>query len=72
VLSAVKKADTDDAIVLRMFETEGTSARTPITFLGKTRAFQETNLLEESGAAPEQRLTAKPYEIKTLKLQIDR
>src|SRR5262249_30391254 len=33
VLSAVKKADTDDAIVLRMFETEGISARTPITFL---------------------------------------
>ena len=73
VLSAVKKADTGDDIVLRLFETEGASAATPITFLGKSRSLQETNLLEEtSGPAGQQRLTVKPYEIKTVKLPVDR
>jgi alpha-mannosidase len=73
VLSAVKKADADDAIVLRFFEEEGANAVTPVSFLGTTRSFQETNLLEEAtGQADQQRLTVKPYEIKTVKLRSNR
>jgi alpha-mannosidase len=73
VLSAIKKADGDDSIIVRVFEEEGAPAATPLTFLGRTRSFQETNLLEERVAQAEQsRLAVKPYEIKTVKLQINR
>jgi hypothetical protein len=73
VLSAVKKADTDNAVVLRVFEAEGASAGTPVSFLGRTWGFQEANLLEETAdQAEQQRLDVKPYEIKTVKLQINR
>jgi alpha-mannosidase len=72
VLSAIKKADTDDSIVLRVFEEEGAPVATPVTFLGRTRTFQETNLLEEApGQVEQRRLAAKPYEIKTIKLRIN-
>lgn len=72
VLSAVKKADADNAIVLRVFEEEGNSAATPIRFLGQPRIFDETNLLEESQGQPGQRqLILKPYEIKTVKLHLE-
>lgn len=72
VLAAVKKADTGDAIVLRLFEAEGASATSPISFLGKTQSFQELNLLEEGTAEERQRLAVKPFEIKTVKLRIGR
>jgi alpha-mannosidase len=73
VLSAVKKADADGAIVLRMFESEGASAATSISFLGKTRSFQDVNFLEEvASPAERQRLALKPFEIKTVKLQMER
>lgn len=73
VLSAVKKADADDAIVLRVFEDEGSRATTPISFLGKTQSFQEVNLLEEAaGQGGQQQLAIKPYEIKTVKLTMNR
>jgi len=70
VISAIKKADTDDAVVLRLFEAEGASASTPITFLGKAQAFQEVNLLEEPAAREDRRtLTVEPFQIKTVKLK---
>jgi alpha-mannosidase len=73
VLSAVKKADADDAIVLRVYEDEGASAVTPVSFLGTTRSFQETNLLEEAaGQGGQQQLAIKPYEIKTVKFTMNR
>jgi alpha-mannosidase len=73
VLSAVKKADTEDAIVLRVFEGEGAGTATPISFLGKAQSFQEVNLLEEvAGQGEQQRLAVKPYEIKTVKLRLNR
>jgi len=72
VLSAVKKADADGSIVLRLFDTEGANSATAISFLGQPRGFEETNLLEENAGTEQQRLAVKPYEIKTLKLKIDR
>jgi alpha-mannosidase len=73
ILSAIKKADAEDAIVLRVFEEEGKSATTPVRFLGEARDFQNVNLLEESaGQSAVRQLAVKPYEIKTVKLQVNR
>jgi len=69
VLSAIKKADTNGDIVLRVFEAEGASTATPLSFLGRMRGFTETNFLEDAAGQPEQqRLVVKPYEIKTVRL----
>ena len=73
VLSAIKKADTEDAIVLRVFDEEGKDATTPVRFLGEARDFQNVNLLEESaGQSAVRQLAVKPYEIKTVRLQVNR
>jgi alpha-mannosidase len=73
VVSAIKKADAGDDVVLRFFESEGAGAATPISFLGKTQSFQELNFLEEAMAPEErQRLAVKPFEIKTVKVRIAR
>lgn len=71
VISALKKADAGDGLVLRVYETEGAVAETPIEFLGQARPFQDVNMLEETaGAAPRQTLQAGPYAIKTLLLPV--
>jgi len=73
VISAVKKSDLDSAILLRVYETEGSPAETEVTFLGQKREFREVNLLEEdAGPAGQQLLKASPYAIKTIKIQLSR
>jgi len=73
VISALKKSESDDAIILRLYEIQGASAETPVIFLGKQQAFHETDLLErELRSAAERVLHLNPYEIKTVKLQPDR
>jgi alpha-mannosidase len=72
VLSTIKKADNDDSIVARVFEEEGASASTPITFLGQVPEMNEVNLLEEpAGQAAQPRMVVKPHEIKTVKFRIN-
>ncbi|MCL5280375.1 MAG: glycosyl hydrolase-related protein [Planctomycetes bacterium] len=69
VVSAVKKAERDGAIVLRLFEMEGTRAQTPVEFLGRKTAVRAVNLLEEEDPAGAQEiLRVKPYEISTVRL----
>jgi alpha-mannosidase len=69
VLTALKKADTDPAIVLRTFEIEGKAAESSIRFLGEDHSFRQTNLLEQDLPKDTQKtLHAQPYEIDTLKL----
>ena len=71
VLTAIKKADTGDAIVVRTFEIQGQTAESPILFLGQEQHFRQTNLLEEASSTREQsKLHLKPYEINTAKLPI--
>lgn len=71
VVSAVKKADGDPAVVLRVFEAQGLAAETPVEFLGRKRSFRLANLLEEEMRAPErQTLQVGPYEICTARLRI--
>jgi alpha-mannosidase len=71
VLSALKKADRDDGIVLRFFEIQGDSAQTPVRFLDSERDLQPADLLEENLAESKQSsLHVRPYEISTVKLDI--
>jgi alpha-mannosidase len=71
VLSAVKKADRNQAIVLRVFEIRGAAAEMPVRLLGQQRSFRAVNLLEEDSSAAEQKvLRVAPYEISTVKLRL--
>jgi len=71
VITALKKADADGAIVLRAFEIEGNKAESPVRFLGEDRKFQPVNLLEEAGPIQESDvLHVAPYEITTVKLRL--
>jgi alpha-mannosidase len=71
VLSALKKPESGDGLVMRVYETTGSRAETPLLFMGKTERFQEANLLEESrGATDQDTLRIAPFEIKTVRLAI--
>lgn len=69
IVTAVKKADLSDSVVLRTFEIMGKTADSPIIFLGQQQKFREANLLEEDLFAEDQKaFHAQPYEIDTFKL----
>ena len=71
VVSALKKADKDSSLVLRLYEESGQHVKTVIHFLGSDQSFLRSNLLEEnSGHRPEQTLDVKPYQIDTVKLTL--
>jgi alpha-mannosidase len=71
VITALKKAETDGAIVLRAFEIRGDSAESSVRFLGQDRKFRAANLLEEVGPMQEENvLCVGPYEISTIKLRL--
>ena len=71
VLTAMKKADDGETVVLRTFEIKGNVAESPIRFLGQERNFREANLLEEDLPSGDQKtLHLQPYEIDTLKVGI--
>jgi hypothetical protein len=69
VLSALKKADRGDSVLLRLYDIEGAPVETPIQFLGKQAAFTQVNLLEEeSNSQLQQVVRGQPLSIITLKL----
>lgn len=71
VLTALKKADGDETIVARLFETQGKEVETPIRFLDKDREFQPVNLLEENlPGGINKLLRVDPYEISTVKIRV--
>jgi len=70
VISALKKAETGSAVVLRAYEMEGAAAESLVEFLGKKARFREVNLLEEGAGQEQETLQAAPYEIKTVKLSV--
>ncbi len=73
VVSAVKKADLEPAVLVRLIEIEGSVADTSVEFLNQKRSFKEVNLLEEDEPSGEQMvLKVRPYEIRTLKLQVSK
>jgi alpha-mannosidase len=71
VVSAIKKADRGDGVIVRLFDMRGDSAATPLTFLGRNRNFSETNMLEEDLKRGNQStLHLRPYEIDTVRLDV--
>jgi alpha-mannosidase len=71
VLTALKKADRDGAVVLRLFEIRGDTAESPVRFLGRERSFRAVNLLEENLPKGQQNvLRMEPYEISTIKFSV--
>ena len=69
VLSAMKKADGGNSIVVRAFEIQGNPAAGRVHFLGREVRFSEVNLLEQELPGPRQEiLHITPYEIDTLTL----
>lgn len=69
IVTALKKAEADSGIVLRVFETDGREARTTVEFLGRKSRVRAVNLLEEqTGAVDEAVWRLKPYEIGTVRL----
>jgi alpha-mannosidase len=73
VVTALKKAQREEAIVLRVVEVAGAQAHCPVQFLGENRAFQPVNLLEEPARPGDERmLRINPYEISTVRLPVSR
>jgi alpha-mannosidase len=74
VLTAIKKAEDDDALIFRFYEWAGREGPVRLTLpAGATQAF-ETNLLEQSDRelpieAGAVTVATKPYEIKTVKVK---
>jgi alpha-mannosidase len=73
VLSALKKSQRKDAIVLRVVAVTGTGAHCPPRFPGEDGGFQRVNLLEEPVQPCDGRtLHGDPYEISTVRLSLKR
>lgn len=71
VVSALKKSDRDNAIVLRVFDQRGQAVETPIRFLGNDRGFRAANMLEEEASGSELKLLRiGPYEINTVRIKL--
>ncbi|HUX95983.1 MAG TPA: glycoside hydrolase family 38 C-terminal domain-containing protein [Bacteroidales bacterium] len=71
IISTVKKADFNSSPVLRLYEIEGADVNTAVNFLNSQVSFSEVNMLEEDlGRTSGKILSAKPYSISTIRLNI--
>jgi alpha-mannosidase len=69
VVSALKKADADSGLMLRVYEMEGRPAQSPVMLFGKETSFKDANVLEEeTDPTPRQTIEAAPFTIKTIKV----
>jgi alpha-mannosidase len=75
ILSALKKAEESDEVILRFFETKGVATKASIVFFRNIKKVTQVNLLEEeekeipfNGCNIE--LEVKPFEIVNLKLKL--
>lgn len=72
LVTALKKDQHHQAVVLRVVEMEGAAAKTPVAFLGNACDFRPVNLLEEEMPAGNLgTLEVKPYEISTIRLPVN-
>lgn len=76
ILSALKKAEDDESLILRFFETKGERCQATLTLPGEITSVQPVNLLEEDDGASldieenKVSIDVSPFEIVTLKLSI--
>jgi alpha-mannosidase len=77
VLDTVKKAEDSDEIVVRLYESHGAHQQAVLRVPGRIRKAVRTNLLETDDrpvytAKNEIKLSLRPFELVTLKLDFDR
>jgi alpha-mannosidase len=75
VLAALKRAEDDDGLVLRLYETDGKRSTARVSLPGPVAAAQETDLLERpiralAARGPTVDVVLRPYEIKTLHVRL--
>jgi alpha-mannosidase len=75
IVGAFKKAEEDDALVIRLYEAYGCRGRVKIRFGFDVKKVVETNLLEDELnpvklESNEIEVFFKPYEIKTIKVSV--
>jgi alpha-mannosidase len=75
ILSAVKKAEDTSDYIIRMYESQGSSASPTVTLAGNITSISETNLLEENTGTPSYSgntfsTSLGAYVIKTFKVNI--
>lgn len=79
VLSALKRAEDGEGVILRFYETKGEETDARITLFREPKAVKTVNMLEEEDEGVKKELkkegerievTLKPFEIVTLKIQI--
>ena len=74
-LEAVKRAEKDDARILRLVEIRGKTSSGVLRFSAKPQKVSETNLIEWErgrtlpGRGKELDITLKPFEIKTIRVE---
>lgn len=73
IMSALKKAESEEAIIIRFFETEGKACKALLQLPSQIKAAKEVNLLEEDESDlmvehGKLEMDVNPYEIVTLKL----
>jgi alpha-mannosidase len=76
VLSTMKKAETDDAVILRLYDIEGKDTETAIELFAPVKTAVRTNIIEEDGAVirPRQGKLVLPvghHAVETVKLVPD-
>jgi alpha-mannosidase len=72
VLSALKKSESGEGLILRIYDTAGQRGETPVELVGQKRRFREVNLLEEDMTAAETDvLKVAPFQIQTIKVAVD-
>lgn len=68
-VTALKKADQGNALVVRFYEAAGKSDATSVTFLGKSHAIRPVNILEERmSGQDENSMHVDPYAIDTIEI----
>lgn len=73
VVTALKKADNGDGIVMRVFDETGQRVQTAVQFLGRDQEFHQVDLLEQgTDTDVSSRLEIGPYKIETIEMQIPR
>jgi alpha-mannosidase len=71
VVSAIKKSEAGNALVVRAFDVRGRAIETPVRFLGNETAFRPANMVEEEiGKTDQKRLQFQPYEIQTIRIAL--
>jgi alpha-mannosidase len=75
VLETVKRAEDDDGVVLRLYESSGAAAKARVTLSLAVEAAEETDLMEGNGRRLAVRddsftLSFGPFEIKTVKVRL--